>query len=211
MAVNRHSRPIFVTLAAALALCAGAADGVAADAVGANENVMGSPKAPVTMIEYFSQACTACAEFHTTVFPLLKAKYIDTGKVRYVMRLYPLFPVDGPAYKLDRCVPPARFFSAVDLLFRHQREWDNAEYPVKDPHAGLIRLAQNLGLSAGRAEDCMNSKKLDASINQQAAEAQAHYDPVDTPSFVINGVKDMNGVSWNDIQTTLDAAAKRGK
>ena len=200
-----------MSLAAALALCAGA--GLAADAIGANENVLGSPKAPITMIEYFSQACTACAEFDTTVFPLLKAKYIDSGKVRYVMRLYPLFPVDGPAYKLDRCVPPGRFFSAVDLLFRHQAEWDNAEYPVKDPHAGLIRLAQSLGLSASRADDCMNSKKLDAAINRQAADAQARYDPVDTPSFIIDGVKDMNGVSWNDIQTTLNAAlaAKRGK
>src|SRR5580693_5695604 len=63
------------------------------DTVGANEHVMGNPRAPVTMIEYFAQACSVCAAFDQQVFPQLKAKYIDTGKVRYVMRLFPLFPV----------------------------------------------------------------------------------------------------------------------
>jgi len=184
-----------------------------ADFIGPNENALGRADAPVIMIEYFSQACTACAEFDISVFPLLKAKYIDSGKVRFVLRPYPLFPIDGPAYRLDRCVPRERFFTAVDVLFRRQAEWDNGEYHVTDPHGALIRIAQSLGLSAKQADDCMKSTKLDAAINRQAAEAQARYDPTDTPTFVINFVKDENGVGWDDIQTALDSAiaAKRAQ
>lgn len=182
------------------------------DSIGPHESVMGKPDAPVTMIEYFSPACPACAEFATTVFPLIKAKYIDSGRVRYVMRLYPLFPIDGTAYKLERCVPPHRFFAAVDLLFRHQADWDNAEYRVKDPHAGLIRLAQSLGLSPKQADDCMNSKALDGAINNASKEAEARYAPTDTPTFIINYVKDETGTGWDEIQTALNAAlaAKAG-
>src|SRR5580704_8960230 len=118
------------------------------DKITADDKVMGSPNAPVTMIEYFAQACSVCAHFDQAVFPALKAKYIDTGKVRYVMRLYPLFPVDGPSYKLDLCVPPDHFFQSVDLLFRNQPQWDDAEYPVLDSHGGLIRMARIMGLTA---------------------------------------------------------------
>src|SRR5689334_18473013 len=62
------------------------------DTIGPDEHVMGSATAPVTVIEYFSQGCSVCAHFDQTVFSLVKAKYIDTGKIRYVMRLFPLFP-----------------------------------------------------------------------------------------------------------------------
>ncbi len=76
------------------------------DRVTAEDMALGSPKAPLTMIEYYAQACSVCAAWDRDVFPQIKAKYIDTGRVRYVMRLFPLFPVDGPSYKLTRCVAP---------------------------------------------------------------------------------------------------------
>src|ERR1700742_2520334 len=68
-----------------------AATGLPPDQVTADDHVMGSPNAPVTLIEYFSQGCSACAHFDAAIFPQMKAQYIDTGKVRYVMRLFPLF------------------------------------------------------------------------------------------------------------------------
>src|SRR5476651_917564 len=80
------------------------------DKVGPQDMVMGSAKAPVTIVEYYAQACSYCARYDQDVLPQIKAKYIDTGKVRYVMRLYPLFPVDGPSYKLTRCVAPEKYF-----------------------------------------------------------------------------------------------------
>src|SRR6202012_5902199 len=68
------------------------------DTVHADDHVMGHAKAPLTIVEYFAQACSVCAHYDQAIFPQLKAKYIDTGKVRYVMRLFPRFPVDCPPY-----------------------------------------------------------------------------------------------------------------
>jgi protein-disulfide isomerase len=186
---------------------ADAASSLPPDTVGANEHVMGKANAPVTMIEYFAQGCSVCANFNQTVFPQLKAKYIDTGKVRYVMRLYPLFPVDGPSYKLDMCVPPDHFFQSVDLLFRNQPQWDDAEYPVLDSHGGLIRMARIMGLTAEQADACMKSTKYDAGINKVSQDATTRYQPDGTPTFVIDFKKaDLPDKSWASMQAAIDAA-----
>lgn len=178
------------------------------DKIQPDDKVFGSPNAPVVMIEYFSQGCSVCARFNQDVFPLLKAKYIDTGKVRYVMRLFPLFPIDGPAYKLDLCVPPENFLSAVDLLFRNQSQWDSAEFPaVTDSHAGLIRMARIMGLSADQADACMNSTAHDAAINKVEQDAITRYQLDGTPTFVIEFKKvDFPQKSWAEAQAAIDAA-----
>jgi protein-disulfide isomerase len=194
-------------------LAGGPAAAGAADSVRPDDHVMGSANAPVTMIEYFAQACSVCAHFNQEVFPLLKTKYIDTGKVRYVMRLFPLFPIDGPSYKLDLCVPPDQFFNAVDLLFRNQPQWDSAEFPGADAHTGLIRMARIMGMSEAQANACMNSTDHDAAINKVAQDGSARYTINGTPTFVID-FKDTNiqDKSWDEVQKALDAAlAAKGK
>jgi protein-disulfide isomerase len=177
------------------------------DAVQPGDKAMGSTNAPVTMIEYFSQGCSVCAGFDQQVFPLLKAKYIDSGKVRYVMRLLPIFPIDAPAYRLDLCVPPDKFFQSVDLLFRNQAKWDAAEFPVSDPHAGLLEMAAEMGLSAQQADACMNDTSHDAAINKVAQDAVTRYQPDGTPTLVVEFKKvDMPQKSWAEAQAALDAA-----
>ena len=187
------------------------------DSVTADDHVMGSAKAPVTMIEYFAQACSVCAAFDQNVFPLLKTKYIDTGKVRYVMRFYPLLgPVDAAAYKLDICVPPGQFFQSADLQFRNQPKWDSAEFrEVTDPHAGLIQMARIMGLSAEQADACMNSKKYDDAINKVAQDADTRYQvgTTGTPTILLEYKRadisfspgDTQG-SWQRVQAAIDAA-----
>ena len=135
-----------------------AGSSLAPDKVQPDDHTMGDPKAPVVLVEYFAQACSVCGHFNQEVFPQIKAKYIDTGKVRYVMRLFPLFPVDGPAYKLDTCVPPDQFFSAVDLLFRNQPQWDTAEYQGVDSNAiGLHKDGAHSGHDR-RAGRCLHER-----------------------------------------------------
>src|SRR6185437_4128055 len=185
-----------------------AADGfLAPDRISPADKAMGNPGAPITMIEYFAQICSVCARFDQEVFPLLKAKYIDTGKVRYVMRIYPIRPLDQPSYRLDLCVPPDHFFQSVDLLFRNQPLWDAEEYPVSDPHGELIKMARIMGLTPEQAEACMNSTAQDAAINQAAQEATARYNIEGTPTFVIDFKKvDMGQKTWDEVQRALDAA-----
>jgi protein-disulfide isomerase len=177
------------------------------DKVAPEDMAMGSANAPVTLIEYYAQSCSYCARFEQDVFPQLKANYIDTGKLRYVMRLFPLFPVDGPAYKLTRCVAPEKYFQAVDLMFRNQPQWDSAEFQGVDAQAGLMKMAHLLGMNDDQASQCMNSTTRDAAINQTAQEGDARYSIQGTPTIVINFRKvDMPQQSWQEAQAAIDAA-----
>ena len=168
------------------ALSASAAGNLPPDQVHPDDKTMGDAKAPVTVVEYFAQSCSVCAAFNAQVFPQLKAKYIDTGKVYYVMRLFPLNPLDGQAYKLDLCVPPEHFFQAVDLLFRNQAQWDSAEYQGVDANAGLHKMARIMGMTDAQADACMNATTYDAHINAVAKEGNDRYQIPGTPHFVIN-------------------------
>ncbi len=177
------------------------------DQVTAQDLVMGNAKAPVTMIEYYAQACSVCAAWDKDVFPQIKAKYIDTGKVRYVMRLFPLFPVDGPSYKLTRCVAPDKYLQAMELLFRNQPLWDNAEYKNADAGAGLMKMAHMLGLSDEKAKACMMSPALDAGVNKSAQEANERYGIPGTPTLVINFKRaDLPHLNFASAAAAIDAA-----
>ena len=177
------------------------------DKVQPDDMTMGSASAPVTIIEYYSQGCSVCAGWDQNVFPLLKAKYIDTGKVRYVMRLLPIFPLDGPSYKLDLCLPPEKFFQSADLLFRNQPQWDSGEFKDADPQGGLMRMAHLLGLSDDEATKCMNSTARDEAINRIAQEGDARYKIPGTPAIVIDyKLVELPQKSWAEAQAAIDAA-----
>ena len=183
-----------------------ASGGLPADTVHPDDHVMGSADAPVTIVEYFAQACSVCAHYNETVFPQLKAKYIDTGKVRYVMRLFPLFPIDGPSHKLAMCLPKEQFFQATDLLFRNQPQWDTGEYKDADPQ-GLIKMARLLGMTEDQANACMKDTAQDDHINAVANEGMQRYDIQGTPTIVINFKKvDMPRLTWEETDAAVTAA-----
>jgi protein-disulfide isomerase len=118
-----------------------------------------------------------------------------------------LFPVDGPSYKLTRCVAPEKYFQAADAMFRSQPQWDSAEYPGVDAKAGLLKMARLLGLTDSQAMACMNSSERDTAINKTAQDGDTHYGINSTPTFVINFRKvEMPEKSWAEAQAALDAA-----
>jgi protein-disulfide isomerase len=185
---------------------AATAGGRTADTVHPDDHVLGSASAPVTIIEYFAQGCSVCAHYDEAVFPQIKAKYIDTGKVRYVMRLFPLFPIDGPAHKLVLCLPKEQFYPGTDLLFRNQPQWDTAEYRDADPQ-GLIKMARIMGMSEPQAQSCMNSTAEDAHINAVAQEGMERYNIQGTPTIVIDYKKaDLPKQTWEETDAAITAA-----
>ena len=140
------------------------------------DRTLGNPKAPVTLIEYGAPVCPHCAEFDARNFPLLKTNYIDSGKVLYVFRVFPIRPDDGAAEKLARCMPKENYFEFIETLFRNQPKWDSAEYPgVPDDHAALLLLARIAGMSSAMAEKCMDDTATDAAINRVAEEGEQRY------------------------------------
>jgi protein-disulfide isomerase len=172
------------------------------------DRVLGSAKARVTLIEYAAFTCPHCAAFNELVFPQLKKNYIDTGKVRYVFRLFARGPQDGLAEKLARCAPREKYFTMADVIFRSQPKWDY-EYGVQDGRAQLVKLGQEMGLKADQINKCMDSTADNARINATGQEAVSRYGLTGTPTFVINGTALESGaLPYDELAKKLDQAAR---
>jgi protein-disulfide isomerase len=145
--------------------------------------VLGSPDAPVEVIEYASLTCHHCATFHNEVLTQVKKELIDTGKVRLVYRDFPLDRMSLEAATLARCLPPERYFPVLSLLFAKQEDWSHA----KDPVEALARIGTLAGLSRPAYDACRADKALQDSIVQSRFEGEQKHGVESTPSFVIGG------------------------
>ena len=164
---------------------------------------LGNKKAKVVFIEYAAPSCPHCAVFNEQTFPILKANYIDTGKMLYVFRVFPLRPDDGAAEKIARCLPEDKYFSFIDLLFRNQPIWD-VEFGVTDVHGGLVRLGRMAGLSAEQVDKCIDNSAEDDRINAVAAEGERRYAISGTPTIILNGNK-INNAAPAELSKLIDA------
>jgi protein-disulfide isomerase len=152
------------------------------------ERSMGSPEAPVVIIEYASATCPHCAEFHNTIWPLIRKKYVDTGKVRFVFREFPLDNLAFGAFILARCVPDDKYFATIDLLFKHQDVWMSST-ARKD----LFGIMQLVGMDKAEFDQCLNREDLGKGIIEAAKTARDEFGVKATPTFFING-RDVRGV-----------------
>ena len=169
---------------------------------------MGSPKAPILMVEYAAPQCPHCAHFDQEFFPLLKKQFIDTGKVYYVLRVFPLGPADVAAEAMARCLPEDNYFQFLDLLWRNQIKWD-PEYRVADVHAGLVAIGRIAGLSAEKVDSCIADQAQAQRITQVGQDATTKYGINGVPTFVINGeVREFTG-DWNQLQAYLNGLLKK--
>jgi protein-disulfide isomerase len=180
--------------------------GGAGYSVAAEDHTLGSPKAPITFIEYAAPTCPHCAHFDEETFPLLKKDYIDTGKVYYVFRVFPLHPSDGAVEAMAYCLPKDNYFQFIDLMFRNQPKWD-WEYGVSDIHGGLVQMGRIAGLSPEQVDKCIANKAVQDNVNKVAQDGQTKYNITGTPTFIINGgihsAADVGG--YADLQKLLDA------
>ena len=188
-----------------------------AEAISGQEaHTMGNPKAKVVMIEYAALTCPTCAFVAVTVMPEFKKRYIDTGKVFYVYRLFAIDPADGRAEKIARCLPKDRYFDFVDMLYHRQAEWgpeqmgehgpafvDAAYQPKTD--AGLLKMARFASLDPQQAQSCMSSTALDGALNAVQMDGVNRYQVSGTPTIIING-QPFGAVpqSVNDLAQVID-------
>ncbi len=168
--------------------------------------VLGSPKAPVTVIEYLSAGCTHCAEFDAKEFPQFKARYIDTGRVRWEVRELLAGPVQLAAagFVLARCAGRERYWSTLEGVFRAQE----GIFKTGDLRAGLLGVAHGAGLSDKQFEACMSDDKAFTAADarsDESAKAGVRF----TPTFFMNGRKfEAQAITPADIDKAL-AAARR--
>ena len=197
---------MLVRLVLALAIALGAAQAAAAPAkLGPQpgDMALGSPKAKVQVVEYASLSCSHCARFNAEVYPAFKAKYVDTGKVRYVLREMVTAPpqVAAAGFMLARCAGPSKYFKVVDEVFRSQERWGGDIRPV------FVEIAKANGLSETQFTACISDAAALEALNARV-KAALDMGVDSTPTFFVNGQKYEGELSLKQLDAAIAAAAK---
>lgn len=161
---------------------------------------IGLPEAPVSVIEYFSLTCHHCRDFHTEIFPRLRTEYVETGKVRFIARDFPLNRPALDAAVLAHCAGPERYFAFIETLFNTFDNWTRAA----DYLSALRQIGQLGGVSEGQFQACLGDKNLETRILSSIRSGQENYEIKSTPSFVINGNTYEGGMRFSSFAKTLD-------
>lgn len=172
------------------------------------EMVMGNEKAPVTVIEYASMTCGHCAHFAVATFPEFKKRYIDAGKVRYILREFPLDPLAAAGFMLARCAgkdDSARYFALVDTLFHQQNVW-----VVQKPLEPLKTIAKQAGLSEQAFDQCLANQQMLDKMEEVRRRASEKLGVTSTPTFFINGEKKTGDLTIDDLTKAIEPYLKAG-
>lgn len=163
------------------------------------EQSFGRSDAPVTIIEYASLTCHHCKDFHTKTWPAIRARYVDTGKVRFIMREFPLDALAAGGFMLARCSGDDKWYAVVDLLFRADDRWAHAPDPVE----GLRAIMRQTGMGNDAFEACLKDQKLLDTI-KQVADRGAAAGVDSTPTFFFNGRKEAGTLTIEQFSAIID-------
>ncbi|PVE50028.1 DsbA family protein [Rhizobium rhizogenes] len=164
------------------------------------DRALGDPNAPVKIVEYMSMTCPHCAHFHNTVFDEIKKKYIDTGKVYFIIREFPFDPRAAAAFMLARCAPEQQYFPFVSMLFKQQQSWATAQ----DARAALLQMSKMAGFSQESFEACLTNQKLLDDVNATMQRGATEFGVNSTPTFIINGKKYSGDMSVETMSALID-------
>ncbi|WP_051116131.1 DsbA family protein [Methyloferula stellata] len=165
---------------------------------------LGKDDAPITIVEYASMTCSHCAAFYATTFPDLKSKYIDTGKVRFILREFPLDPLATAGFMLARCAGPDKRNAMVDLLFAQQKNWAFTEKPIE----ALSNLVKQTGMTQEAFEACLKDQALYEKVNDIRNRAAEKFGINATPTFFINGRKQTGEITPEKLDELLQPMLK---
>ena len=163
------------------------------------EKVLGKDDAPVTMVEYASMTCSHCAHFHKETLPAIKEKYIDTGKVRLIMREFPFDPRAEAGFMLARCSDD-NYFPMIDVLFKQQNSWAG----VENARDALLQISKLAGFSQQKFEECLTNQKLLDDIRAVRTKGSSEFKVDSTPTFFINGKQYKGAMSIAEMSAIID-------
>jgi protein-disulfide isomerase len=167
---------------------------------------LGPANAAVTITEYASMTCPHCAAFNESVFPKIKSEYIDTNKVRYVFREFPLDIKAAAGSMLGRCIAKGdsgKYFAVIDMLFKQQGDW-----VTKNTTETLTRIGKQAGLSQQAVEDCLKDQALLDKIAADQKFASEVLKINSTPTFFINGEMFKGETSYEEFDKRIKSLLK---
>ena len=148
------------------------------------ELTLGPADAKVTVVEYASMTCSHCAHFAKDVWPDFKKKYIDTGKIHFVFREFPLDNLAAAASMLARCAGGDKTFPLIEVLFAKQADWAFVE---GNPVPKLFEIAKQAGFTQESFDKCLTDQKLLDNITAGRKRASEVFGVSATPTFFVNG------------------------
>jgi protein-disulfide isomerase len=155
----------------------------------------------VVVVEYASTTCPHCAKFYKDIFPGFKKDYIDSGRVRFIFREFPLNDVDLAAVMVARCAPEDKYFPLLDIYFDQQETWTKG-----NPREELFKIAQLAGFTRENFEACLKNEQVAKGILESRNRAESEFGVQSTPTFFING-EVLRGVeSAEEFRKLIDAA-----
>jgi protein-disulfide isomerase len=163
------------------------------------EKTLGPADAKVSVVEYASMSCPHCAYFDATTFDAFKLKYIDTGKVRYLFREFPLNAPALAVAMLARCAPADQFFDIVHTYFRTQESWARAS----DVKAAILDVGKQFGFTEQSFDACLKNQALFEAVNAVQERGSA-FGVKATPTFFINGKKFEGALSLEDLDKAIE-------
>lgn len=171
--------------------------------------VLGQETAPVTIVEYMSTTCPHCAAFHNNTFDAIKTKYVDSGKVRFILREFPFDPRAAAAFMLARCQPQdpakltdaAQYYPMISMLMKQQETWAAAQ----DGREALLQMSKLAGFTQESFQACLTNQKLLDDVNAVRERGAKEFGVAATPTFLINGKRYSGDMSVDSMSALIDS------
>ena len=194
MKFNRRDTLILAAAASALSLCgvaaASAAEGdmidvakLMAPAGGVADHVQGSETAPVTVIEYASPTCPHCAAFSNNVLPAFTEAYVDTGKVKLIVRPFVRNVLDAAVFMLAEAAGPTNYHNVLSTYFKTQATWAASQ----TPRDAILEIAKQLGFTQETFDAALTNQELFTGMEALREQALDEFGLAGTPTFYVNG------------------------
>jgi protein-disulfide isomerase len=163
------------------------------------EMYLGRADAPVTIIQYASLTCPHCRAFHRDVFPQLMREYVDTGKVRYVLREFPIGKTSGTATIALRCAPAAKYFELYGKFLEQQSTWVSQEVRL-DP---IFSVAQQVGMTRPEFDGCLQNQAMIDGLKRVKDRGRT-LGIIGTPNFFIQNQRVKSTLTMAEIRSKVD-------
>ena len=211
MSLTRGAAVALIATALSLSACGGAA-GPADTAIPLKDQILepgplgereyGNPNARVTIIEYASLTCPHCRNYHANVFPKVKRQYVDTGKVRYIIREFPIGRTAGTAAIATRCAPQKKYLFLTEAYLSRQKEWVSQE--VRPDM--IYKVAKSSGMSRQTFDTCLSNQTIIDGLTEVKQRGRK-YGVIGTPTLFINGQKAQGEVTFEQIKAMIEPQA----